>query len=252
MPYLNRDGVDIHYEVQGNGPALLLTHGYSLTSRMWHPQIEPLAAARTVIAWDLRGHGQSDSPTDEDAYSEAEVTGDMAALLDHLGFDRAVVCGHSLGGYLSLAFVASYPAIVDGLIVANTGPGFKQDKARAGWNKLCHDSAITIEEKGAEALANQQIASAFHKDLAGLVYSARYMLTQHSSRVIESLAAIEVPSLVLVGSDDTRFLAAADYMAGKIPNSSKEVIENAGHMANIDQPDAFNSTIARFLSSNGL
>ena len=252
MPYLNRAGVDIYYEVQGNGPALLLTHGYSLTSRMWQPQIAPLSDTHTVIVWDLRGHGQSDAPTDDSAYSEAEVTADMAALLEHIGFDRAVVCGHSMGGYLSLAFVANNPAIVDGLVVVDTGPGFKQDEAREGWNRICHDFARAIEEKGVKALANQRIASAFHKDLTGLVYSARNTLVQHSTRVIESLAAIDVPSLVVVGSDDKRFLAAADYMAGKIPNSSKEVIANAGHMANLDQPDAFNSAVRGFLSSNSL
>jgi pimeloyl-ACP methyl ester carboxylesterase len=75
------------------------------------------------------------------------------------------------------------------------------------------------------------------------------MLTQSSPRVIESLPNITKPSLVLVGADDTPFLAAADYMAKKIPNAEKLVIPNAGHVSNIDQPDLFNDGVLEFLNT---
>src|SRR5580658_1978655 len=109
MPTINRDGVDIYYEVHGSGPALLLTHGYSSTSAMWQGEIAALAEHHTLVLWDMRGHGQSDYPDDPSAYSEALTVADMAALLDEVGAHSAVVGGLSLGGYMSLAFYRSYP-----------------------------------------------------------------------------------------------------------------------------------------------
>ena len=81
MATLDRDGVRIYYETHGSGPALLLTHGYSATSQMWRPQIDALSRDHTLILWDMRGHGQSDSPADDGLYSEALTTQDMAALV---------------------------------------------------------------------------------------------------------------------------------------------------------------------------
>ena len=88
MPKLNRDGVNIHYEVHGSGPPLLLTHGYSSTSEMWQGQIEALSKHHKLVLWDMRGHGQSDYPDDPSAYSEALTVADMAALLDEVGADQ--------------------------------------------------------------------------------------------------------------------------------------------------------------------
>ena len=107
MPKINRDGVNIYYEVHGSGPPLLLTHGYSSTSGMWQGQIEALSKHHKLVLWDMRGHGQSDYPGDPAAYSEALTVADMAALLDEVGAGKAIVGGLSLGGYMSLAFYRS-------------------------------------------------------------------------------------------------------------------------------------------------
>src|SRR5882757_3752929 len=109
MPKINRDGVNIHYEVHGSGPPLLLTHGYSSTSGMWQGQIEALSKHHKLVLWDMRGHGQSDYPDDPAAYSEALTVADMAALLDQAGAKRAIIGGLSLGGYMSLAFYRAHP-----------------------------------------------------------------------------------------------------------------------------------------------
>lgn len=103
MPVLTRDGVDIYFEVHGSGPALLLTHGYSATSEMWRGQVEAFAADHTLITWDMRGHGRSDSPTEPSAYSAELTVADMAALLDHVDAPSAIVGGLSLGGYIRRA-----------------------------------------------------------------------------------------------------------------------------------------------------
>ena len=108
MPKINRDGVNIYYEVHGSGPPLLLTHGYSSTSAMWQGQIEALSKHHKLVLWDMRGHGQSDYPDDPAAYSEALTVGDMAALLDEVGADkrhrrRAVARRLHVAGVLSRA-----------------------------------------------------------------------------------------------------------------------------------------------------
>ncbi|MEY9233162.1 pimeloyl-ACP methyl ester carboxylesterase [Bradyrhizobium japonicum] len=109
MPRIDRDGVGIYYEVHGEGPPLLLTHGYSSTSAMWHGQVDALARDHKLILWDMRGHGQSDYPDDPHAYSETLTTDDMASILDAVGAERAIISGLSLGGYMSLAFYRAYP-----------------------------------------------------------------------------------------------------------------------------------------------
>src|SRR5438093_13687789 len=112
MRYVDRNGVRVAYEDHGRGPAVLLTHGYGATSRMWDAQIRGFVDRRRMIVWDIRGHGASDSPQDPVAYSEAASVDDMAAILDACGVETAVVGGLSLGGYLSLAFHLAHPARV--------------------------------------------------------------------------------------------------------------------------------------------
>ncbi len=249
MAYIARDGVKIYYESHGSGPAVLLSHGYSATSRMWQGQVEALKDACRVITWDMRGHGQSDSPEDQDEYSEGKSVDDMAAILRECGVDRAVVGGLSLGGYMSLAFNVKYPQMVRALMLFDTGPGYRNPAGREGWNATAFRRAEAFESRGFDALGQgAEVRVAQHRSAAGLAKSARGMLAQFDSRVIESLDSIAVPTLVLVGSKDQAFLAATDYMANKIPNATKVVIDDAGHAANIDQPAAFNSAVTGFLS----
>ena len=165
MPKLDRNGVQIHYEVHGKGPVILLTHGYSATSQMWRGQIEPLTKTNTLVIWDMRGHGQSDYPAEPGQYSAALTVADMRALLDTVGAKTAVVGGLSLGGYMSLAFHLAHPERVRALMLFDTGPGFKKD----------------------------------------------------------------------------------DYMAAKIAGAQKVVIPDAGHSANLDQPEPFNRAVVSFL-----
>lgn len=251
MPFLDRGGVPIYYETHGEGPAILLTHGYSATSQMWRPQIDALSREHTLILWDMRGHGRSGSPSSADAYGERATTEDMAALLDELGFAKAIVGGLSLGGYMSLAFQVDFPERVEALLVIDTGPGFRRDAGRDEWNRTAMAQADALEERGFEALQGRsaEMAMAQHDSVDGLIMAARHMLTQRNARVIESLPHIRVPTLVVVGENDTPFLAATDYMAGKIPGAEKAIIQDAGHAVNLDQPEAFNQVVTTFISA---
>ncbi|MFO1081741.1 MAG: alpha/beta fold hydrolase [Reyranellaceae bacterium] len=249
MAKLDRDGVRIHYEIHGSGPTVLLSHGYSSTARMWDGQVAALADRYRVIVWDMRGHGDSDYPADPTRYSEALTVGDMAALLDVAGVDKAIVGGLSLGGYMSLAFHASHPERVRALMLFDTGPGFKKDDARAKWNATAHQRAARLEAEGLGALnSSDEVKLTRHRDASGLAHAARGMLAQENDRVIRSLESVAVPTLVLVGADDTGFLAATDYMAAKIKGSTKAVIPGAGHAANLHQPALFNQAVEAFLA----
>jgi pimeloyl-ACP methyl ester carboxylesterase len=251
---LDRNGVNIHYEIHGRGPAILLTHGYSSTARMWDGQIAELSRDHTLILWDMRGHGESDYPQDSSRYSEEETVADMAAILDSAGAKGAVVGGLSLGGYMSLAFHRAHPSRVRGLLIVDTGPGFRNDEARKGWNDTALKTAERFARDGLAPLkrASTERAGAKHRSAEGLVLAARGMLIQRDARVIESLPDIEVPTLVVVGADDAPFLKVADYMQIKIPGASKVVVPNAGHAANIDKPEFFNRAVREFLGEHGL
>lgn len=253
MSCLNRDGVNIYYEDHGKGDVtMILSHGYSATSGMWKGQVDALKDRYRMIVWDMRGHGQSDSPDDPARYSEGHTIDDMAAILDECGVGGAIIGGLSLGGYMSLAFNLKYTSRVSALMLFDTGPGYKKDSAREGWNLMAGERALALERDGLSALGTgQEVKIANHSSAQGLAHAARGMLSQVDDRVIQSLPDINVPTLVLVGEDDEAFIAPTDYMAFKIPGATRVTIKGAGHASNIDQPQAFNDAVRQFVGQIG-
>jgi pimeloyl-ACP methyl ester carboxylesterase len=249
MPDLARPGGSIRYQVSGSGrPPLLLTHGYGATSAMFGPNLAAASARNQVVTWDIRGHGGSEYPADADCYSPAAALSDMTAILTELGIIRAVLGGHSLGGYLSLDFALARPDLVAGLVLIDTGPGFRNDAARDDWNRRAGKTAARLEVQGLAALGSSaELHSGEHRDASGLIHAARQTLTQRDSHVLDGLPRIEAPTLVIVGADDAPFLAAADYMTAKIPRARKVVIPAAGHAPNVSQPGLFNAELRSFL-----
>jgi pimeloyl-ACP methyl ester carboxylesterase len=232
---------------QGSGVPVLLTHGFGATAGMWDRNVDALSIDRPVIVWDQRGHGSSDAPDDMDCYSEQISVADMAAILDAAGVDRAVLGGMSLGGYLSLAFHLVHPQRVAALVLVDTGPGYRNDEARDKWNAWVERRAQELERGERRANSSAELAQAVHEHPEGLPRAARGVMAQKDARVITSLDGIMVPTLVIVGARDTDFLAGADYMHRRIPNSRKVVIDNAGHAANMDQPETFNTAMRELL-----
>jgi pimeloyl-ACP methyl ester carboxylesterase len=242
--------VNIHREIAGAGPVVLLTHGFGASSHMFASTVPAVAADHTAVTWDMRGHGRSGIDDDPAAYSVAASLRDMATLLDEVGADRAVLLGHSLGGYLSLEYALAHPAQVAGLVLVDTGPGFRNEQARAAWNEMTERYAEDLEANGLAGLpGSAELRGSVHQGVRGLVHTARSTLRQEDGHVIEGLPEIEAPTLVVVGSLDEQFIPGSRYMAAKLPHAELVVIDGAGHAPTVTHPDDFNVALRSFLSA---
>jgi pimeloyl-ACP methyl ester carboxylesterase len=253
MPTADVNGIEIDYEDTGRGRPILLTHGHLSSRTAWSGQHQALADRYRVISWDIRGHGQTVTADDPAQYSLDLTLADVRALLGHLGLERAVIGGLSLGGYISLAFALAHPEMVEALVICDSGPGYRNDGARAQWNERAFARAADLEASGLESLAARsrevREARGRHRSARALAHATRGILAQQGSTVIDGLPSIRVPTLVIVGDQDQPFLAPCEYMAKKIPGARLEVIAGAGHSSNLDRPDEFNRILRDFLDT---
>src|SRR5277367_6265693 len=187
---------------------------------MWAPNLDALGADRRIVTCDLPGHGAS---VFTDGLTHERCLEDMLGLLVILGASRAVVGGMSLGGFLSLLFCARHPERVAALVLVDTGPGFRDDAAREAWNSWVGELADDLEARGLDALrSGPEAEAADHAGGAGaLAVAARAILIQRDGEAFASLGAVAVPTLIVVGAEDARFLGAAAAMAGRIPGARK-------------------------------
>jgi pimeloyl-ACP methyl ester carboxylesterase len=245
------NGIEIGYDVFGDGPTVLFTHGYQASRAMWEPQRPALESRYRMVTWDLRGHGDSGTPDDPAQYSHDLLLGDMEALLDRVGAEQAVLLGHSLGGFASLRFYLDHPERVRALVLFGSGPGYRDPEARAKWNEMADRFATSITERGLDILkrASAEVSGAEHRSAVALAHAARGMLAQQDSKVMDSITEVSVPTLVIVGSEDKPFIGSSEYMAKKIPGARFETVEGGGHAANIEKPDAFNAALLAFLDA---
>lgn len=257
MPTASLNGIRLYYEVHGAGPPLVLMHGFAGTAASWTPQIAALGARHRLILYDARGHWRSESPRSADRYSPEILAEDLRALLDHLDAERAVVGGLSMGGVIALTFYFACPDRVRALILADTGPGFRDPARREAWARSREEVSRLLEEQGVAAFARSRHAALdyytapevmLQHDPIGLAHANRRVVVVPDSRLLDRLPEVRVPTLVIVGADDTEFLAAAAVMARKIPDAEHVVIPRAGHGVNVDQPQAFNQAILDFLA----
>ena len=193
---------------------------------MWQGQLDALSDSYRLIAWDMRGHDRSDSPEDPALYSHEVTIADMAAVLDACGVRRAVIGGLSLGGFMSLAFHLAHPARTLALMLFDTGPGYKKDERRNGWNRMAESMAAAYEKHG---LSRGRCRRGGHPRSSPQregprARGARDARAERRPRD-RVVANISVPTLVLVGANDQQFLPSAEYMAAKIPRAEKVILE---------------------------
>jgi len=248
MPHLTRGDARLYYEDEGNGPAILLTHGFVASTGMWDGQVAAFRDRYRLIRWDMRGHGRTECPDDPAAFGQDITVADMTAILDHLGIETAVIAGHSLGGFMSLRFNVLHPERVRALILQGCGPGYRSAESRAKWNQRVDGRAKTIEEEGFEALGGAaEVPVSIQRSRRELALAARGILAQVDAKVIDSLPNISVPTLVIIGAGDEYYLQGADYMASRIPGAEHVVVPDAGHGVNVDQPERVNAAFEAFL-----
>ena len=206
------------------GHPVVATTGWANDRRVWSPMVDDLASNHVVTTWDLRGHGDSEAPAPEE-YTRAHALGDLTAVLDHAG-RPAVLMGHSLGGFLSLAHAVDYPDEVAGLVLVATGPGFRKTEAREQWNASVRASMEKLDlPVGADGLS-----------------------MHHDAHVIDHLTDIEVPVLVLLGEHDVRFAASASLFERDLNVRETVVVPDTGHMVHVKAPTECATAVRRFLA----
>ncbi len=262
------DGLSLYAEAHGEGPPIVFSCAFSTSHENWRPQVEPLVqAGHRVILWDYRGHGLSNAPHDPAAYTMDKVVDDLGRLLEWgAGGQPAVLAGLSFGGLASLHYSARQLASVRGLVLVATGPGFKNAEAAAKWQARADRSAGFIETKGFEAFVHGKAGPTCigrDPELPAARAAGQAIIAQDSvavglfgrnvtgpaPSVIDELAGIEVPALVVVGEDDPGFHQAAEVMAAKLPQARSVRVEGGGHILNIEVADDFNAMLVDFLSA---
>ncbi len=268
-----RDGVRLYYE--HHRPAsttppratVLFTCAYCTTHENWRGQVAPLlAAGHPVVLWDLRAHGESEAPIGPGAYSMDLVVADLLAVADATTPDAPfVAAGLSFGGLASLHFRVRWPSRVAALVLIGSGPGFKNAEAAAAWAAQVERTASYLETRGFEAfVAGRAGATCIgaRPELPAAQAAARAIVAQGvagvarfgrevsgpAPSVIDELADMDVPALVLVGEQDQAFLRAAEVMAAKLPRARHVVIPDAGHIVNIEQAERFDAELLAFLA----
>jgi pimeloyl-ACP methyl ester carboxylesterase len=254
------NGTRLWYEIAGEGPPLVLVHGFALDHRMWDEQFAALAARHRVLRYDLRGFGSSATP--DGPYRHED---DLAALLNHLGIASAAIVGLSLGGQVAVDFTLTYPEMVTALVPVDSVVSGHE------WSPEWDAAVIPVWKAGragdlatakARWLANELFAPArrnpavsAHLERMIGDYSGWHWLHRDPVRGIEppatkQLDRVRAPTLVIVGEQDVPdCLAIADRLGRAISDAQKIVLPGVGHMANMEAPAAFNATLLRFLAA---
>ena len=266
MPKAKVNGVSIAYQVHGEGEPLVLAHGYTASKEMWDGQIGAFSQRYRVVVYDVRGHGQSEAPpVDDPSYTLDTLVEDQRALLGHLGIERALVGGLSLGGMIAMRFALAYPAMVRALLLCDTSPGM----GTAGqWsaNRLVMEGIVRSQGVGAVmrglyaaragamgiqrpeqvpqgVLAHVQRLERMSPD--GFLGVARAAGDQVS--VLDRLPEITAPTLIITGDQDF-FRAASEEMAKRMPGARFVVINGSFHGTCLWQPEKFTSAVLDFLA----
>jgi pimeloyl-ACP methyl ester carboxylesterase len=259
MPTLTARGTTISYEQQGDGPPVILLHGFPLDNRIWQQQLTALSDRWRVITPDLRGFGKSASL---DPFTMESLADDIHALLTELNALPCVLGGLSMGGYVALAYAKRYPADLRGLILIDT-----RAEADTAQGKQARQSMIDLVRKsGSPAVAEQMMPKMLApdeaqrrpqlaRDLRTIMEACPPLTIEHALAAMRDradhttdLASISVPTLIIVGEQDAITPPPmAQAMNQAIPHSTLHLIRGAGHMSPMEQPQQVTSALRRFL-----
>ena len=254
-------GSDIRYDVRGSGPTVLFLHAFPLNLGMWEGQAAALEGTHQVVRFDDRGFGSS-SPG-EGLLTMERIADDAAAVLDHLGVGQAVVCGCSMGGYAVFALLRRHADRLRGLVLQDTRPGADSEEGRRNRSLLAQKVLKEGASAAADAFLPKLLGETSHQTRPDLVTRVRDMILSASPRgiadALAGLAAradstptlrdVRVPTLVVCGAEDVLTPPSeSEAMHRAIANSVLEIIPAAGHLANLENPAAYNEALLRFLA----
>ncbi len=262
MPQASVNGTQLSYlDTGGDGMPVLLIHAFPLSSKMWDSQIEALGSRFRLIAPDLKGFGSSDAPEDRSSYSMDSYAEDLNGLLDHLGLARVAVVGISLGGYIAFALMRSYRSKVAALVLADTRAeadppegiekrtgqqNMVSESGTAGLREALPGALLGATTKDAKPDVVARARSLMDNPPAGFIGALEAMKNRPDSS--SDLASVDVPVLVIVGEEDAVTPPEASRKLHEgIAGSRLVVIPGAGHLSNLESPDAFNGAVAEFL-----
>jgi 3-oxoadipate enol-lactonase len=254
-------GLNLAYIDEGQGPAVLFLHGYPFNKSMWNEQIAAITGAGfRAIAPDLRGFGET-KWTDEIATME-EMARDAAALLDQLQIEQAIVCGLSMGGYVAFDFVHLFASRVKGLVLAGTRAPADTEDEKAGRQQQAETMLRAGMVPISIATLPKLLAAKTRSERPDIVKRVRNMITNSDPKSAAAaqrgmaarrdysaeLSSINVPTLIIVGREDSiRPVSDAELMRERIPHSRLEIVEDAAHITNLEQPEVFNRVLLDFL-----
>jgi pimeloyl-ACP methyl ester carboxylesterase len=250
--------VAIGYTDEGRGVPLLFVHGFPLSRGAWQKQIDALRSSYRVIAPDLRGFGKSQAGTG--TIPMTQYADDLHALLQQLKIGPVVLIGHSMGGYVSFAFLRQWPELVRGLVLVSTRAGKDTAEGAAGRRATAEKVQAKGVEVVIEAMAPKMLTADNH-DQSMLQQVREFMAPSKPEGVIGALlgmaerpdataelAGISMPTLIITGADDMLIPATeSEKLAQAIPGSQLNIIPRAGHLVAFEQPDEFNRALEKWL-----
>jgi len=268
MPVFSSDGVEIYYQVAGEGYPLVMAHEFAGDITSWEPQVNYFSRRYQVITYCHRGYPPSEVPDDPEAYSLDIQVEDLYQLLQHLGIDQAHIGGLSMGGGLTVNFAIAHPEMCRSLVIASAGAGSdssNREKQVASWQSLSE----SMVSEGMESFADGYARGAtrlqflrkdpvgwakFHAGLAGhsalgssLTMRGVPMKRKTIYQLEKELQNIKIPTLVMIGDEDVPCVDPAIFMKRNIPGAGLAVFPQAGHTINLEEPDLYNRTVSKFL-----
>lgn len=263
MPLASVNGINMYYEYQGSGLPVLFSHSFTSDCTMWTQQTPVITQRYQFITYDIRGMGRTDSPPGD--YSLDQHTEDLYQLVRHLGLTEFVLGGLSIGGMITVHFALAHQELLKGIMIADSAA------ARPDVPNLVNPEEIIqlAQSRGMAGLAEHMVR---HKLLAPHLLNNPYAIKEYGDRMARNnvigycsgmralsrmrdrtgeLRQIQVPTLIIVGDMDAPFIEPSKLMHERIAGSTLVTIPGAGHLANIEQPDAFNEAVMSFLDPLG-
>jgi len=264
MTRVDLGGFALNIEVAGQGPPVVLLHGFTGSAAGWGATADVLADEFTTLAVDIVGHGKSDAPAAIEHYRMERCVDDLVSVVGKAGYGRACWLGYSMGARTALQVATRRPQAVSALVLEGGSPGLETEQERA--ERVRSDEALAerIEREGVPAFVaywesiplfstqSQAVRAALRTgrmacDATGLANSLRGMGTGAQPPLYDRLAGVRVPVLLLTGELDVKFTGIAAEMARALPDATIEVLNQAGHAAHLEQPDAFHEAVLTFL-----